>query len=355
MRRCLLALAVLLHAAPALAQLQKVETGDLRLVYISPSETFLVPHAGRTFMSSVTFLKTLFDYTAAGKDHGAPDRLLGRGQRRRDERAARHAARADRAAQLHVRNDRGERAHEHDHEPRAGARDRDGSGGGPRSVLPRALRRQGVADRRAAGIDAVLLPDDRRASRRRAGFTKAARCSSTPGWPAASAARRAATTRWCFARWSRTTRRFYDPLGLASEGTKIDFQTEVNSYLYGTRFMTWLGYHYTPAQVIQWLGREARAARRTTRASSSSCSARRSRRRGRNGSRSSTTFQQANLDAIRKYPITPYKDLSPRALGSVSRALLRPGVTHDLRGLQLPGRRRARRLDLDGRPARRRI
>ncbi len=34
--------------------------------------------------------------------------------------------------------------------------------------------------------------------------------------------------------------RFYDPLGLVSEGTKIDFQVEVNSYLYGTRFMTWL-------------------------------------------------------------------------------------------------------------------
>src|SRR4029078_177421 len=31
---------------------------------------------------------------------------------------------------------------------------------------------------------------------------------------------------------------FYDPLGLVSEGTKIDFQVEVNSYLYGTRFMT---------------------------------------------------------------------------------------------------------------------
>ena len=50
--------------------------------------------------------------------------------------------------------------------------------------------------------------------------------------------------------------RFYDPLGLASEGTKIDFQTEVNSYLYGTRFMTWLAYQYSPAQVVQWLGRK---------------------------------------------------------------------------------------------------
>ncbi len=39
---------------------------------------------------------------------------------------------------------------------------------------------------------------------------------------------------------------FYDPLGLVSEGTKIDFQVEVNSYLYGTRFMTWLARRYSP-------------------------------------------------------------------------------------------------------------
>ena len=32
----------------------------------------------------------------------------------------------------------------------------------------------------------------------------------------------------------------YDPLGLVSEGTKIDFQLQINAYLYGTRFMTWL-------------------------------------------------------------------------------------------------------------------
>ena len=43
------------------------------------------------------------------------------------------------------------------------------------------------------------------------------------------------------------------------------------------------------------------------------------------------TFQQANLDAIRKYPITPYQDLSPRALGSVSRAYYDPASQHDLR------------------------
>ena len=48
---------------------------------------------------------------------------------------------------------------------------------------------------------------------------------------------------------------FYDPLGLVSEGTKVDFQLETNSYLYGTRFMTWLARHYSPEQLIEWTSR----------------------------------------------------------------------------------------------------
>ena len=48
---------------------------------------------------------------------------------------------------------------------------------------------------------------------------------------------------------------FFDPLGLVSAGTQIDFQTQVNSYLYGTRFMTWLGRHYSPEKVIEWVSR----------------------------------------------------------------------------------------------------
>ena len=48
---------------------------------------------------------------------------------------------------------------------------------------------------------------------------------------------------------------FYDPLGLVSEGTRIDFQVEVNSYLYGTRFMTWLARRYSPGQLIDWVSR----------------------------------------------------------------------------------------------------
>ena len=88
-------------ATPARAQLQKQEIGDLRLVFISPTETFLVPHAGRTFVNSSTFLEKLFDYKPKEKITVLLDRFLRLRQRRRHERAAQHVARADRAAQLY--------------------------------------------------------------------------------------------------------------------------------------------------------------------------------------------------------------------------------------------------------------
>jgi hypothetical protein len=111
----------------------------------------------------------------------------------------------------------------------------------------------------------------------------------------------------------------YDPLGLVSEGTKVDFQLQINSYLYGARFMTWLARHYSVDKLVEWVSR-------------------------RDGSKAyysaqfrhvfgvkledawkewvtdEQAFQERNLEEIRKYPLTSYRDVTARALGSVSRA-----------------------------------
>jgi hypothetical protein len=113
--------------------------------------------------------------------------------------------------------------------------------------------------------------------------------------------------------------RFYDPLGLVSEGTKVDFQLQINSYLYGTRFMMWLANTYSPEQLIEWVRRQegSRAYYASHfekiygRSLADAWSAWIEWERG---------FQQKNLEAIRQYPTTPYRDVSRRALGSVSRA-----------------------------------
>lgn len=112
---------------------------------------------------------------------------------------------------------------------------------------------------------------------------------------------------------------FYDPLGLVSEGTKIDFQLQMNSYLYGTRFMMWLANTYGPEKLLDWVRRQEGS-------------------RGYYASHFQQiygrplgdawaawiawerTFQQKNLEAIRLHPTTPYRDVSRRPLGSISKA-----------------------------------
>ncbi len=111
----------------------------------------------------------------------------------------------------------------------------------------------------------------------------------------------------------------YDMVGLESEGTAADFQTGANSYLYGTRFMTWLSYTYGPDKLLQWITRGENTKRYF-------------------GSRfkqvygigmdqawkmwiaDERKFQEANLAEIRKYPVSQPQRLTPSALGSVSRA-----------------------------------
>src|SRR5688572_32341042 len=47
---------------PASAQLATAETDRVRIVYVAPSETYLVPHAARTLLNADAFLRQLFDY-----------------------------------------------------------------------------------------------------------------------------------------------------------------------------------------------------------------------------------------------------------------------------------------------------
>jgi len=111
----------------------------------------------------------------------------------------------------------------------------------------------------------------------------------------------------------------YHVVGLESEGTSADFQTGANSYLYGTRFMTWLCYTYGPDKLMQWVTRGEHTSRYF--------GARFSQVYGMGMEKAweqwiadERRFQEANLADIRKYPVTKPQRLSERALGSVSRA-----------------------------------
>ena len=91
----------------------------------------------------------------------------------------------------------------------------------------RLLPRQGRRPAAKPGIAALQLSHDPALHAPRAGTSRAARYSSRRGWAAGWAARRAATTRWCSARWCATTPISTIRSGLASRGTQVDFQVGV--------------------------------------------------------------------------------------------------------------------------------
>ena len=112
---------------------------------------------------------------------------------------------------------------------------------------------------------------------------------------------------------------FFDPLGLVSRGTRIDFQVGVNAYLYGTRFFTWLAYAYTPEHVVAWLKRDE-GSKRYYSDHFQQVFGIPIERAWQDWIAFERDFQRRNLEEVRKHPITPHRNLLPNAVGSVSRA-----------------------------------
>lgn len=128
----------------------------------------------------------------------------------------------------------------------------------------------------------------------------------------------------------------YDPLGLVSEGSKIDFQVGINTYLYGTRFISYLAYTYSPETVISWLARRE-GSRRSYRAQFEQVFGLPLPDAWQNWIEFENEFQQRNLAAIRQFPTTSMVDLTDRTLGSVTRAYFDPVENRLLAGFRYPG------------------
>ncbi len=129
---------------------------------------------------------------------------------------------------------------------------------------------------------------------------------------------------------------FYDFVGLESEGTTIDFQIGANSYLYGTRFVTYLGREFGPQRVIDWFDRSD--------SSSAYFASHFENVFGRDLDdvwSEWITFehrwQKANLDSIRMYPLTNDRPLVVEPLGAISRAHFDAGTRQLYLGVNFPG------------------
>lgn len=111
----------------------------------------------------------------------------------------------------------------------------------------------------------------------------------------------------------------YDILSLESEGTQTDFQVGANSYLYGTRFMSYLALKYGPEKLIKWTSRHegsnAYFASDFNNIYNLSLSD-----AWEQWVKFENEFQEKNLAKIRQNPITPSRPIANRPLGALSRA-----------------------------------
>ncbi len=128
----------------------------------------------------------------------------------------------------------------------------------------------------------------------------------------------------------------YDVVGLESEGTTIDFQVGVNSYLYGTRFMSYLAYTYGPEKLLSWVTRTDSSSRffasqfqQVYGMTLDDAWAR--------WIEFEHRWQESNLDSIRQRPVTAGRPIAAHALGSVSRAFYDPARRTLYAAVRYPG------------------
>ena len=128
----------------------------------------------------------------------------------------------------------------------------------------------------------------------------------------------------------------YDIVGLESEGTTVDFQVGANSYLYGTRFVSYCGLTYGPAKVLAWCTRSDSGYADFSGAFASMFGTSLEAAWG-EWIAWEGRFQRSNLDSIRQYPVTRGRRLSPRAIGSLSRAFYDPATHSIFAAVNYPG------------------
>ncbi len=134
----------------------------------------------------------------------------------------------------------------------------------------------------------------------------------------------------------RDDARFYDPLGLVSKGTEIDFQTGANAYLYGTRFMDYLALNYGPQKLLDWWRRDA-GSRRYYADQFQVVFGRSLEQSWHEWTAWEHQFQRRNLEAVHEHPITEFHDLTKKDLGAVSRSYLSADGSRLLAAIRYPG------------------
>jgi hypothetical protein len=316
--RALIVAAAAATPASAHAQLSFVETAGMQLVYLDPTETFLVPHAARTFLNSLAFQRRLFDFNPADPIPVLLTDISDSGNAGASV-VPRNAltveiAPLNFAFETIAGNERMNVLMNHE---LVHVATMDQAAGSDRFFRTLFAGKVVPVPEHPESILYFLLTTPRVAS---PGWYHEGIAVFMDTWMAGGLGRaQSGYDEMVFRSMVRDGTPFYDPLGLVSEGTKIDFQTQVNSYLYGTRFMTWLARRHSPERLVEWVSRRE-GSRGYYASQFRHVFGTTIERAWADWEAEERAFQQQNLDAIRKFPVTPYTDITTRALGSVSRA-----------------------------------
>ena len=328
-------LVLLTGARDAAAQLVAAETADASVVYIAPTQSFIAPYAQRTVENSLAFHRKLFDYTPTERMTVLLTDYSDSGNASAE--TVPHNVVTARLAPLSfayetfTANERMNYLMNHEFvhvvtSDRASKGDRRFRTLFAGKVVPIAEHPESLLY--------VYLTTPRRAAPR---WYQEGIAVFLDTWMAGGLGRAPGPyDEMVFRSMTLDGSRFFDPLGLSSELTKTDFRLESNSYLYGGRFMNYLAYQYSPEALIRWVSR--------TDGSKAYYASQFARVFGKpleqvwqDWIAFEQDFQRRNIAEIRRYPVTPYTDVSPRALGSLSRAF----VDHDAQllyaGVNYPG------------------
>ncbi len=134
----------------------------------------------------------------------------------------------------------------------------------------------------------------------------------------------------------RDNAHFYSNLGIVSEGVGVDFQTGVNAYLYGTRFISYLALEYSPTHLVEWLGRKEGSKRYYAKQFEQVFGMPLD-EAWNHWIAWEKTFQAANLARVNEEALTPAQPLTQQTLGSISRSFISPDGSEMIGAFRYPG------------------
>jgi hypothetical protein len=334
--RCAAVVAVALSAArPALADLDYIETEELRIVYYDPAEAYLIPHATQSYLAGLAAHRSLFGYVPDGHVNVLLDDFSDRAN------ASTIAAPRDRIfVDIAPTNEPYETVSSA--EPFAWTALHElthlvmNDGASPADMRFRHFFHGKVAVDGAHPetllYNYLTVP---RATAPR--WYQEGGAVFTETWLSGGVGRaQGGYDEMVFRAMVLDNARFYDPLALVSKGTEIDFQTGANAYLYGTRFMDYLALNYGPDRLLKWWRRDAGSRRyyaddfRRVFGLSLDES-------WRQWIDWEHAFQTQNLHTVREHPLTEFHDLTHKDLGAVSRSYLSPDGSKLFAAVKYPG------------------